>query len=70
MAFGLLTALNVDDIPKILHRVARGYRGTETRNYQHAWQVAADELDKFADELVGKIEEAKLVKTPVRRIRL
>ena len=59
MSFGLLTAINIDDVPRILRRVAQGYRDTETRKYMNAWLVVADELDKFAEELVPKIEKAK-----------
>jgi hypothetical protein len=59
MSFGLLTAINIDDVPKILRRVAQGYRDVETRRYMNAWLVAADEIEQFADRLQQKIEEAK-----------
>ncbi len=57
--FGLQTAISVDDIPRILRRVARNYRNVETRQFTNAWLVAADRIEKFADELAVDIERAK-----------
>jgi hypothetical protein len=59
MSFGLLTAVNIEDVPKILRRVSTGYRGTETTHNLHIWHMISDELDKFAMELEAKIETAK-----------
>lgn len=70
MSFGLLTAVNVDDIPKILRRVAQAYRNTQTRRFRLAWRVAADEIDRFADELVAKIDEAKIIEPVPKRERV
>jgi hypothetical protein len=65
MSFGLLTALNVEDVPNILRRVAHGYRGTETDHDKDVWLYVANELDRFADELEPRIKRAKH-----KRIRL
>lgn len=57
--FGLLTALNVDDVPKILLRVAKGYRSVQTKQYPQTWQVIADSIETFAGILAEDIAEAK-----------
>jgi len=67
-AFGLLTAINVEDVPKILHRVAQGYRGNEGDRLEFIWPLIASEMDIFARELAGKIEEWK--KNPPKRKRV
>ncbi len=59
MSFGLYTAISVDDIPRILRRAAVNYRNTETRQHMNAWLVAADEIERFADELAVTIDKAK-----------
>ncbi len=70
MSFGLLTAVNVEDVPKILHNCARGYRKIETARYPETWKLIAEELDKIAAELVSKIEEWKLIEPPPKRVRI
>lgn len=71
MSFGLLTAVSVDDIPHILRTCAKHYRGTQTAKFKYAWEVAADEVERFADELTEKIIEAKKTERSKRvRIRL
>lgn len=70
MSFGLLTAVNVEDIPKILSRCAHGWRGGVYTRYPQTWKMAADEVDKFARELVVKIAEAKKVEPRVKRARV
>lgn len=69
MSFGLLTAINVDDLPKILRRCARGWRAGVYSRYPQTWKLAADEVDRFANELQVKIEELKKTepKPPRRR---
>ena len=59
MSFGLMTAVNVDDIPKILRRVAENYRGTVTSEHLQIWYRVADEFDNFAVQLESIIEKAK-----------
>lgn len=70
MSFGLLTAINVDDVPKILRRCASGWRHAVTKRYPHAWQMVADEVDRFADELADKIAAAKKAEPRRRRVVL
>lgn len=59
MAFGLLTAVNVEDVPKVLQRCAHGWRGGVYRRYPQTWLAVADEVDRFAAELQKKIVELK-----------
>lgn len=70
MSFGLLTAINVDDIPSILRRCARGWRGGIYARYPQTWQMAAGEVERFADELAIKIAEAKRVEPKPKRQRV
>lgn len=70
MAFGLLTAINIEDVPKILYRVAQGYRGTETKRFPVAWVKVADEIERFAKELEPFIEEAKANEPKPKRERV
>lgn len=70
MSFGLLTAINLGDIPKIIRRVARGYRGTQTTRYPQAWQVVADRFDEFAVELEALIDTAIANEPKPRRKRV
>jgi hypothetical protein len=69
MSFGLLTAVEVDDIPRIMRRVAAGYRRTQTERHKRAWDVAADLLERYADEVEPLIREIKRSE-PRRRVRL
>jgi hypothetical protein len=69
MSFGLLTAVEPADIPRIMRRVAEQYRGVQTKRYKRAWDVAADMLDRCANELEPVVNE--IVRSEPRpRIRL
>jgi hypothetical protein len=71
MSFGLLTALSVDDVPKIIRRIANGYRGKDQyRKYPQIWLVIADEFDGFAAQLEVTIAEAKLREPKPKRERI
>jgi hypothetical protein len=70
MGFGLLTALSVDDVTRMLIRVAHGYRGNVDRKYQHVWLRIADELDHFAVVLEAIIEQEKAHPPKAGRVRL
>jgi hypothetical protein len=70
MGFGLLTALSVDDVPRMLIRVAHGYRGNVDRKHQHVWLRIADELDHFAVVLEAIIEQEKTHPPKAGRVRL
>jgi hypothetical protein len=59
MSFGLLTAIEVTDIPQILRRCAHAYRNTQTKRFKGVWLVAAQEIERFAGELDVKIAEEK-----------
>lgn len=59
MSFGLLTAIQVEDVPVLLQNIAQNYRGVETRRYQHLWYYAADLLDEAAKLMHERIEQAK-----------
>lgn len=65
-AFGLLTAQTVDEIPKVLRRVALGYRGTQAPD-EEVWKLIADDIDAFAIELNAKIKQWKEQHKPKRR---
>ncbi len=69
MSFGLLTAINVEDVSKILYNCARGYRNNNSR-YPITWNLIADEMVKFAQELNIKIEEWKIAEPPPKRKRI
>jgi hypothetical protein len=69
MSFGLLTAVEVDDIPRIMRRVAAGYRLAQTERHKRAWEVSADLLERYADELEPLIKEIKRSE-PRYRVRL
>ena len=69
--FGLLTASTVDDVPKILQRVAQGYRGNESSDkHNYIWPIIADEFHNYAWTLKGIIDEAKKHPPPRKRILL
>jgi hypothetical protein len=57
MSFGLITAINPMDVPKILKRCAELYRKSQSP-YPDAWNLAADEFDRLADELNVKLKVA------------
>ena len=68
--FGLLTAINVDDIPKVLMRCVVGWRGGVYREYPLTWQMAADEVERFAGELAAKIALSKQEEPKPKRQRV
>ena len=70
MSFGLLTAINVDDVPSILRRCAAGWRSGVYSKYPQTWQSVADEVDKFAAELAVRIQELKRVEPKPKRRRV
>lgn len=70
MSFGLLTAIGVDDIPKILQRCAHGWRGGVYSQYPGVWLQVANEVDRFATELAGKIRQWKNEEPKKRRPRV
>lgn len=59
MSFGLLTAVNLEDVPKVLQRCAHGWRGGVYRRYPQAWLAVADKVEQFALELNDEIKELK-----------
>ena len=70
MSFSLFTASSVDDVPKILTVISRNYRGSQTKYYPNTWLMIADEVEKFAKDLVTKIEESKLLEPKPRKSRV
>lgn len=69
MSFGLLTAIDPSDIPRILRRCAMAYRGAITTKYPDAWKLAADEIDAFSFKLAPMIEEAKANQKQIKQPR-
>ena len=67
MSFSLLTAINFEDIPRILRTCANCYRGNNTTRYPTIWKIVANEFVWFADHLTKIIEEAK--KTEPKAVR-
>jgi hypothetical protein len=70
LSFSLLTAINVEDVPRILKRCASGYRTYNTDLFAQTWKLIADEMDEFAGALSIKIAEAKLREPPPKRKRI
>jgi len=68
--YGVLTALNVEDIPVILKRCANGWRRGVYKQYPQAWLAVADELEQFASDLAARIEELKKVEPKPKRRRV
>jgi hypothetical protein len=71
MSFGLVTCLNVDDVPKMLQRCSVNYQGNgegDGENY-HIWPMIAEEFQRFAKDLQAKIDTAKRGPKPRRRVR-
>jgi hypothetical protein len=81
--FGLVTAINIEDVPLIMRSAARNYQGNaehdekiileRTRLAKHhpeLWRYAAELLQQCAKMLEEQIKEAQAhqpVKTPARR---
>ena len=70
MSFSLLTAINLEDVPRIIRRVAQGYRGVQTTRFPQTWQKVAGRFDEFAAELELLIEEAKAAEPKPKRERV
>lgn len=70
MSFSLMTAINVDDIPGILQRCAACWRRGIYAKYPKVWELAADEVEKFAAELAVKIADAKKAELVPKRNRV
>ncbi len=76
MSFGLVTCLNVEDVPKMLLNAARNYRGNSTRlEYDGVvWKMIADRVDDFAHllqaEIAAEVAAEKLRKPRRQRERL
>lgn len=72
MSFGLVTCLNVEDVPKMLQNASRNYRGSQNRDHPEIWILIADRVDAFALQLRDEIAEAKKAapKPPRRRVEL
>ncbi len=59
MSFGLFTALEIEDVPRLLNRLSNNYRHTQTRRYPHLWGHAADLIEEAAQQLDIIVEQAK-----------
>lgn len=70
MSFGLLTALRLEDIPRILKTCSMHYRDTETRYYPEAWRKIADKVEAFALELEVAIPQMKREEPPRKKPRV
>ena len=66
MSFGLLTAINIEDVPKIMRRVSEEYRNTETRRFAHLWVYAADAMNETASIIEERIALAKATEPEFR----
>jgi hypothetical protein len=74
MSFGLITAVNIEDVPALLRNVARNYRGTQTRRFPHLWEYAAKVVEEAAALMDERIALAKATEpeftTRIKRARL
>jgi hypothetical protein len=83
MSFGLVTALNIEDVPMIMRITARNYRKNAengvgvileyTELYGHhpdLWKFAAEVLEQSADMLDASIKDAKARAPKARRATL
>lgn len=67
MSFGLMTAMQLEDIPAILKRCAQLYAKTETADFQEAWIRTGKDISDYADGLAERIVQYKSECKKVRK---
>jgi hypothetical protein len=59
MSFGLLTAITIEDVPKIMRNIAETYRTSKRSSHQDEWKRIADLLDEYASDVSVIIKKAQ-----------
>lgn len=79
MTFGLVTAINIEDVPVILQNAARNYLTNAQhdkdvilehknlrKHYPELWKFAAQMLEEVAQMLQSQIDSVKAQEAPVK----
>jgi hypothetical protein len=79
MTFGLVTAINIEDVPIILQNAARNYLTNAQhdqdvilehknlrKHYPELWKFAAQMLEEVAQMLQSQIDSVKAQEAPIK----